>query len=281
MPTAPQDARLHELQFLAKLVREGVVSLNFAANDPDRMMVMHLLREGYVNGLASLSGVSGKIIGLENRLDDRLHLDMDLLLSGNAVALRINHKGRVRLSELQQALQTGRQREPFGILLGQRHVVPDLIIALASAGRGTPVTVAYLDANGFKQINDTLNHAAGDEALKSYMSVVLMLTEALGEAYRAGGDEVVVILQGTATDLALRTMRAVATQLHREKMPGDLPLSLSCGVVTTTDANTDPGEFLKRADEEQKRAKARSRVGAPRPSVIAVQDRDLDVIPWG
>jgi len=41
--------------------------------------------------------------------------------------------------------------------------------------------VAYLDANGFKTINETINHAAGDEALKSYMSVVSMLIQPLSE----------------------------------------------------------------------------------------------------
>jgi len=140
--------------------------------------------------------------------------------------------------------------------------------------------VIYLDANGFKAINDTIDHAAGDEALRTFMSVVASLTERRGEGYRAGGDELVLILPNTTTDLAFNAMRAVAAQLHREKMPGDLPLSVSCGIATTTAATTDPGEFLKKADEEQKRAKARSRVDPPRPSVVAVQGKELEVIPW-
>src|SRR5207248_2892021 len=143
---------------------------------------------------------------------------------------------RLRLSELQQVLQTGRDREPFGILLGQRHVIPDLTIAIAFATEASPLSIAFLDLNGFKAINDTLGHAAGDDALKSFMSVVSMLTERLGEGYRAGGDEVVVIMPGATTDLALKTMHTVAVQLHKEKMPGDLPLSVSCGIATTVDA---------------------------------------------
>ncbi len=254
--------------------------LTVGVEDSDRLMILHLLRERYVNDLAALTGASGEIPDLEDALRDRLMHDLDLLLRVEPVALRINHKGRLRLSELEQALQTGRDREPFRILLAQRHVATDLAIAITSATEYSSLTLAYIDANGFKTINDTINHAAGDEALKSYMTVVSMLTEAVGEAYRAGGDEVVIIMPNTTTDLALKTIRAVAAQLHREKMPGDLPLSLSCGIVTTTDANSDPGEFLKKADEEQKRAKARSRVDPPRPSVIAVEGRELEVIPW-
>jgi len=274
------DARLRELRFLAKLDREGVLSLNLTVEDPDRLMVMHLLRERYVNDLALLERVSGTIEDLEGRLAERLDIDLHLILKGQALSLRINHKGRLRLSELEQALQTGRDREPFGILLGQRHVLMGLTIAITSATERSPVSVAYLDANGFKTVNDTIDHAAGNEALKSYMSVVSMLTQRLGEAYRDGGDEVVVIMPGAAPHLVHNAIRAVAAQLHREKIPGDLPLSLSCGIVTTTDANTDPGEFLKKAEEEQKRAKARSRVDPPRPSVIAVEGRELEVIPW-
>src|SRR5437879_4759777 len=93
------------------------------------------------------------------------------------------------------------------------------------------------------------------------MSVVSMVTGRLGTAYRNGGDEVVVIMPNTTIDLGLKTMRAVAMQLHKEKLPGDFPLSLSCGLATTTDSNANAAEFLNRADEEQKRAKERSRDG--------------------
>ena len=278
------DARLRELKFLARVAREQPMTVTVAADDPDRLMILHLLRERYINDLASFAGVSGRAtqngVDFDGRLRARLYQDLDLLLSGRPIALRVNHRGLVRLSELQQALQTGRDREPFGILLGQRHVLPDLIIAVTSANSASPLSVAYLDANGFKAINDTLNHAAGDEALRTFMSVLAGIGEGRGEAYRNGGDELVMIMPSTTSEEALTTMRAFASQLHKEKMPGDLPLSVSCGVVTTDDATADPTEFLKKADEEQSRAKERSRVGAPRPSVIAAEGKELEVIPW-
>ena len=277
MSTRPTDARLRELQLLAKLDREDVVHQTVGVEDPDRLMILHLIRERYVNDLAALTHTSGEIPDLEDALRDRRRRDLDLLLRVEPVALRINHKGRLRLSELLQALQTGRDREPFGILLGQRHVAPDLAIAIASMPK--PLSIAFLDANGFKAINDILGHGAGDEALKIYMSVVLMLTEALGEAYRNGGDEVVVIMPGTTADRALHIVRAVAAQLHKEKMPGDLPLSVSCGIATTIDANMDAAEFMRAADLEQKRAKERSRVAGPRPSAIAIPGKEVQVLP--
>ncbi len=281
MPTNPKDARLRELQFLAKLARAGEGPEELFFGNDLRSMVVYLVQHGYVNGIEVASwSKDSSWERIDVAADNRRQLDMHRVLTGQSIRLRITHAGRIRLSELEQALQTGRDRDPFGILLGQRHIVTDLAITITSVGEDSPLTLAYLDANGFKVINDTINHAAGDEALKSYMSAVSMLSEAVGEAYRAGGDEVVVIMPRTTMDLALTTMRAIAAQLHREKMPGDLPLSLSCGIVTTTDPDTDPGAFLKKADEEQKRAKGRSRVDPPRPSVIAVAGRELEVVTW-
>lgn len=292
MAMKPTDARLRELQFLAKLDRANSFDIKPPIEDPrEKQMIAHLLDRGFLNSIGTQNW-SYRTRGFDNYADvipannplfqeaewDRWN-SMNKLLGDQRLTLYISHAGRVRLSELQQELQTGRDREPFQILLGQRHILPDLAIALAATTSSSPVSVAYLDANGFKAINDTINHAAGDEALRTFMSVVASITEGRGEAYRAGGDELVVIMPSTATDIALTTMRAVANQLHKEKMPGGLPLSVSCGIGTTTDANADAAELLKKADEEQKRAKARSRVDAPRPSVIAVEGKELVLIP--
>src|SRR2546427_9886207 len=111
MPTNPKDARLRELQFLAKLDREGRVDATVDVEDPDRLMILRLLREQYVNHLAALSHTSSEIPDLEDALQVRLARDLDLLLKVEPVAFRTNHKGRVRLAELEQALQTGRDRD--------------------------------------------------------------------------------------------------------------------------------------------------------------------------
>jgi diguanylate cyclase (GGDEF)-like protein len=293
MPTHARDARLRELQFLARLDREGPLDLQtHTLDDLQKAMLAELIYAGHLNGIGTIGWVyrdDFQHMHVSRPENNNLFLDaerqrwnsINRLLGGQQVTLRISHAGRVRLSELEQALQTNRDREPFGILLGQRHVLADLAIAITRATGESPLTVAYLDANGFKTINDTLGHGQGDEALKSYMTVVSTVTERLGTAYRNGGDEVVVIMPDTSTDLALKTMRTVAAQLHKEKLPGDFPLSLSCGLATTTDPNADAAEFLNRADEEQKRAKERSREGKPpRPNVFAVQGKELEVLPW-
>lgn len=68
----------------------------------------------------------------------------------------------------------------------------------------SPFFVMYLDLNGFKQINDTLGHPAGDDLLKQFASELrhsLRPTDMVG---RFGGDEFVVVADGVAGDAAKR-----------------------------------------------------------------------------
>ena len=79
----------------------------------------------------------------------RLRL-LSRVLGSHQTALKLTHKGRVRLSELKQALRSGRERDPFGILWDVRHWEQDLQIAIVDAREGSPLALAYLDMNGLK-----------------------------------------------------------------------------------------------------------------------------------
>src|SRR6266446_9302873 len=184
MLTHAADARIRELQFLAKLDREERVVITVAVEDPDRLMILHLLRERYVNDLAALTHTSGEIPDLEDALRNRLVHDLDLLLKVEPVTFRINHKGRLRLAELEHALQTGRDRDPTGLMLSKRHLDQDLAIAVLSARPETPVSVAFLDMNGLKAINDRQGHDAGDKAIRTYLQTLSMICGEGVEGYR-------------------------------------------------------------------------------------------------
>src|SRR6185312_3625913 len=71
-----------------------------------------------------------------------------------------------------------------------------LELALARADRhGRPVAVLFLDLDNFKQINDTLGHAAGDHLLISIAAVLETSMRASDTAARWGGDEFVILLE--------------------------------------------------------------------------------------
>jgi diguanylate cyclase len=116
--------------------------------------------------------------------------------------------------------------------------------------------MAILDVDDFKQINDTLGHAAGDDVLRSVAKVLLQSFRADDLVARVGGDEFAVL----AADLTLRQAESrMAGVLARVAKPGadgeQRPATtLSCGLAEFSAGDT-PASIFERADEAQYTAK--------------------------
>lgn len=276
------DARLLELQFLSRLSRQPQTSVCQDSNIPFRDMIVHLLVEGMVNDVAGVKLNSSDPEGMTHIIMRQAEYERNktlfYFLDGEKVSLRISHKGRVRLAELEQAIKTGRERDPFGILLDRRYWERDLRIALLSASKESPVAFCFLDMNGLKAINDTKGHDAGDEAIRTFFRVVAASVEETGDAYRRGGDEVVIILPGTNAVVAGALMAALLKQLGEEKVDGVEKLTASCGVGITVDPEMDPRKFSQAVDEVQYKAKAASKEGLTRRNVLAIEGHPIQVL---
>ncbi len=118
--------------------------------------------------------------------------------------------------------------------------------------------LAILDVDDFKQINDTLGHAAGDDVLRYVAKVLMQSFRADDLVARVGGDEFAVL----AADLTLRQAESrLAGVLSRitkpdtkaDDRPGTMP-TLSCGLAEFSAGDT-PASLLQRADEAQYAAK--------------------------
>ncbi|MGB7479827.1 MAG: EAL domain-containing protein [Burkholderiaceae bacterium] len=81
--------------------------------------------------------------------------------------------------------------------LPNRHLLMDrLSHAWSRAARGHGVlAVLYIDLDGFKEINDTIGHFAGDELLKAVSALLRSMVRAVDTVARVGGDEFVLILE--------------------------------------------------------------------------------------
>jgi diguanylate cyclase (GGDEF)-like protein len=131
--------------------------------------------------------------------------------------------------------------------------------ASANARRhGTRMALLFLDLDNFKQVNDTLGHAIGDEVLKL---VALRLASAVREAdtvSRYGGDEFVILLTevsqaSDARAIADKMIAALGAPCH----VGDqvLHLTASIGVCIYPDDGEDADTLIRRADTAMYRAK--------------------------
>jgi diguanylate cyclase (GGDEF)-like protein len=129
--------------------------------------------------------------------------------------------------------------------------------ALARARRhGTPVSVLYLDLDGFKMVNDTLGHEAGDEVLVDVAGRLRHSLREIDSVARLGGDEFGIVLEEPLEGAALVAQRIVR-QFERpwSLSSGYVSISVSIGVAARAD---DEGldELLRQADTAMYAAKA-------------------------
>ena len=84
----------------------------------------------------------------------------------------------------------------------------------ARAGReASPLAVGLIDIDNFKKLNDSLGHAAGDEALKALAAKVREALRPMDHVARFGGEEFVVLLPGIGQDEALDVLTRLQRQL--------------------------------------------------------------------
>ena len=124
--------------------------------------------------------------------------------------------------------------------------------ALYAARRaGTPVAILFIDIDGLKQINDTLGHAAGDDALRTIADVIQSSIRGGDVAARIGGDEFCVLLFDKVGDALEQVLEQITTGAQAARAERSLPFVLSATVgACEIDART-PGslaQLLERAD---------------------------------
>jgi len=135
-----------------------------------------------------------------------------------------------------------------------------------ACARGENITVLLLDLDGFKDVNDTLGHEAGDLLLSAAAARIHSVAEAPAMVGRMGGDEFAVVLPA-AMDLA-HIAALCERLLHAFHEPfavegDDIYLGVSIGVSSSLDASSEPttGAILSDADIALYAAKEERRGG--------------------
>ncbi|WP_137939121.1 tetratricopeptide repeat-containing diguanylate cyclase [Chitinivorax sp. B] len=145
---------------------------------------------------------------VETQRDDALEA-MQRTDAANRELLRLNHELERRMEEieqLQQALKEQALRDPLTNLYNRRHLQEELPAVLHLAERQQyPVSVALIDVDHFKAINDGYGHALGDEVLVMLGQVLKSSVRGSDFACRYGGEEFCIVFPGaTAQDAAQR-----------------------------------------------------------------------------
>ena len=145
--------------------------------------------------------------------------------------------------------------------------------AFALARReGGRLSLAVLDVDHFKRINDQHGHDAGDLALKYLAEKLLAACEENDLTGRLGGEEFILLWQGADATRALRSAERLQDALRAQPLRiGDAPIALtvSIGIAVLDDSQADFDELLRQADRALYAAKAEGRDRVMMASAIA------------
>lgn len=111
-----------------------------------------------------------------------------------------------------------------------------------------PFSVAYIDLDNFKNINDTMGHSAGDNVLKKLVDIIRNSLRDFDSIARLGGDEIAILLSETDLEGAVITMERIKTAVLQEMHQKGWPVTLSIGVITCHDVPQSADELLAQAD---------------------------------
>lgn len=150
------------------------------------------------------------------------------------------------------------RRDPLTNLLNHRAFIEELRREIARSEReGMTLSLAYIDLNGFKEVNDLQGHQRGDRILQDVAAIFVDGTRSSDIAFRYGGDEFSIILpKCTIAQARLVCEKVIAVMEERQVKD----VSLSIGIAESSpQARTTMDALISAADTAMYRAKDLSR----------------------
>lgn len=155
------------------------------------------------------------------------------------------------------------QRDTLTGLLNRRYLLEDVSKRIASYKRYKDTfSLAFLDIDFFKKINDTYGHDAGDFVLKKFAEIVNREKRESDLLARFGGEEFILILPHTPKNTAsifMEKLRKVIEESNHETPAGKVTFTISIGLTEIMDEDHDVDSIVKRADEALYKAKNQGR----------------------
>ncbi|MGP6087558.1 diguanylate cyclase domain-containing protein [Antarctobacter jejuensis] len=177
-----------------------------------------------------------------------LAVEMLYLVEAKSAAME---SSRALNTRLQGAMVAAEERAFTDTLTGlrNRRALDAVLDRLRRAGDS--FALMHLDLDYFKQVNDTLGHAAGDQVLRHVARVMNDVTRTDDTAARVGGDEFVILFAGLAnptrlSEIASRLIQRIEEPIYHEGR--ECKVSASIGIAISEGPCENPAELLEQAD---------------------------------
>ena len=223
-----------------------------------------------------LTPASGRPVGAMSLLDFQPHsltaLQLDLLLqAARRIADELAAYYKDDLADPQPPAEAWRSKEQWAAL--ERLALTDRLTALSNRHAGeqvlerelarlrrihAPFSIALIDVDRFKRVNDRFGHSVGDDVLKQVSRVLTSTFRASDLAIRWGGDEFLVLLPDVPAAGAVVFAERARAQVEKLAFPGVGAVTISAGVVQIR-AGEDARGAIRRADAQLYEAKRSGR----------------------
>ncbi len=121
---------------------------------------------------------------------------------------------------------------------------------------GQPLSIAYIDLDNFKKVNDTRGHNEGDRVLKTVVETLKQTLRGSDFIARMGGDEFAVLLPSTNDEQSRALMKRLHAILLKASDDLGWPVTFSIGVITCLEPPPSLESFVAKADELMYKVKA-------------------------
>ena len=240
---------------------------------PDDLVGRNLLdlwsesnRERLTAFLAELDATRGRTVGpfevvvdTEQRRSTLECVGSNLLDDPAIAGLALNFRDVSERKALEEQLRQLAFHDPLTLLANRSLFRNRVEHALTLAHRSRQlVAVMFLDLDNFKNVNDSLGHAAGDRLLQAAAQRLVKSTRPSDTVARLGGDEFAILLEGITTVDDVERIAAAITQSFNSPLlldGGETPMSASVGVAFSQPDN-DTDQLLRNADIAMYKAKA-------------------------
>jgi Amt family ammonium transporter len=211
------------------------------------------------------------IIVLSDHIDEEIGVRairagaQDYLFKSDLTAARLSRSVRFAIERKRSEVQLAHRalHDPLTGLPNRALFLDRLGVALDRSRRTNgAVAVLFLDVDNFKQVNDSLGHAAGDQLLAVLADRLRAMLRPMDTVARFGGDEFTLLFEDLDGErevvlVAERISRAARVPIRLED--NEVTITVSIGIAMVDDPSVPPDTVIREADAAMYRAKERGR----------------------